>query len=100
MMMSPKKSSPERVAMSIRRVMCLQQKNSYHVGKRRCSMIPKKTIILLSGIPATRKSTFARYLAGKHDFAHYDIECDPNTWPHPELYQTFMSDRPSFVARA
>jgi hypothetical protein len=44
-------------------------------------MIPKETIILLSGIPAARKSTFGRYLASEHGFAHYDIECYPTVGP-------------------
>jgi len=44
-----------------------------------CFMIPKETIMLLSGIPATRKSSFGRYLATEHRFAHYDIECYPNS---------------------
>src|SRR5438309_10557265 len=60
-------------------------------------MIPKETIILLSGIPATRKSTFGRYLASQHGFAHYDIECYPSSWPQPELYKTFLNDRHAFV---
>ena len=42
-----------------------------------CFMIAKETIMLLSGIPATRKSSFGRYLATEHRFAHYDIECYP-----------------------
>ena len=62
-------------------------------------MLPKQTVILLSGIPATRKSTFARYLAREHGFAHYDMECYPHRWPHPELYGTWNSDRPAFVAQ-
>ena len=55
--------------------------------------------MLLSGIPATRKSSFGRYLATEHRFAHYDIECYPNSWPHPELYKTFLNDRHAFVKR-
>jgi hypothetical protein len=62
-------------------------------------MIPKQVVILLSGIPATRKSTFARYLACKHGFAHYDLECHPHGWPHPELKTTWDRDRPAFVAQ-
>ena len=60
-------------------------------------MIPKETLILLSGIRATRKSTFGLYLASKHSFAHYDIECYPRSWPHPELYKAFLNDRHAFV---
>jgi hypothetical protein len=43
------------------------------------------TIFLLSGIPATGKSTYARYLARKHNFAHYDMEVYPSGWPRPGL---------------
>jgi adenylate kinase family enzyme len=48
-------------------------------------VIPEKIKILLSGIPATRKSTFGRYLAREHGFTHCDLECHPRGWPHPEL---------------
>jgi hypothetical protein len=63
------------------------------------SGVPKQTVILLSGIPATGKSTFGRYLAREHGFAHYDTECHPRGWPHPELKGTWDSDRPAFVAQ-
>jgi hypothetical protein len=58
-----------------------------------------KIAILLSGIPATRKSTFARYLAREHGFAHYDLECYPRGWPHPELKEEWDTDRAAFVSR-
>lgn len=61
-------------------------------------MIPKRTIILLSGIPAIGKTTFANRLAHKHGFAHYDMECYPQGWPRPELKQTWDRDRAAFVA--
>jgi hypothetical protein len=61
--------------------------------------VPKRIIILLSGIPATRKSTFARYLAREYGFTHYDLECYPHGWPHPELKPTWDSDRTAFVAQ-
>jgi hypothetical protein len=60
-------------------------------------MIPDRVLILLSGIPATRKSSFARYLSREHHFAHYDLECHPKGWPHPELKQIWDIDRKSFV---
>jgi hypothetical protein len=63
-------------------------------------MIPKQTVILISGIPATGKSTFARYLAEKHSFAHYDLECHPRGWPVPELRDTWVASRSDFVAQA
>ena len=62
-------------------------------------MLPKQTVILLSGIPATRKSTFGRYLAREHGFAHYDLECHPAGWPHPELKNVWDNSRPLFVAQ-
>jgi len=51
-------------------------------------VIPRQTVILLSGIPATGKSTFARYLARERGFAHYeDAEADyqtrPSYWVQP-----------------
>jgi hypothetical protein len=61
-------------------------------------MVPKRSILLLSGIPATGKSTFARYLAREHGFAHYDLECYPRGWPHSEFKQVWDADRKQFVA--
>jgi hypothetical protein len=60
--------------------------------------VPTRIIILLSGMPATRKSTFGRYLAREHGFAHYDLECYPRGWPNPELKQIWDSDLASFEA--
>ena len=62
-------------------------------------MVPKQIVLLLSGLPATGKSEFARYLARDHGFAHYDLECYPRGWPHPELIETWSTDRAAFVAR-
>jgi len=61
--------------------------------------VPKKSLLLLSGIPAVGKSSFGRYLARKHAFAHYDLECHPRGWPHPELKPVWDSSRASFVAQ-
>jgi hypothetical protein len=61
--------------------------------------ILNQTVILLCGIPATRKSTFARYLALEHGFAHYDLECHPRGWPHPELKVLWDSSRTSFLTQ-
>lgn len=60
--------------------------------------IPEESLILLSGVPATGKSTFGRYLARAHGFAHYDLECHPRGWPHPELKATWETSRKAFVA--
>ena len=64
-------------------------------------MVPKQTVILLSGIPATGKSTFARYLACEHGFAHYDLEYYPCGWPHPEaeLKGKWDNNRAAFVTQ-
>ena len=61
--------------------------------------IPEKIAILLSGIPATRKSTFGRYLAREHGFAHYDLECHPRGWPIPDLKSVWDRNRPEFIAQ-
>jgi hypothetical protein len=60
-------------------------------------MIPKRCILLLAGIPATGKSSFGSYLARLHSFAHYDLECYPHGWPHPELKPQWDSSRARFV---
>jgi hypothetical protein len=61
-------------------------------------VVPRQIILLLSGIPATGKSEFARHLAQEHGFAHYDLERDPHGWPHPELHGAWSTDRAAFVA--
>jgi hypothetical protein len=40
-------------------------------------VVSKRIVLLLSGIPATGKSSFARYLSLEHSFAHYDLESYP-----------------------
>jgi hypothetical protein len=60
--------------------------------------IPEQIVILLSGIPATGKSEFARHLAREYRFAHYDLECYPRGWPNPKLKQTWDKDRRAFVS--
>ena len=60
-------------------------------------MIPDRCILLLSGIPATGKSSFGQYLARVHSFAHDDLECYPRGWPHPELKLQWDSSRSEFV---
>src|SRR4051812_12311560 len=63
-------------------------------------IVPAQTVILLAGIPATRKNTFARYLVQEHGFAHYDLECHPHGWRHPDLHSTWARNRIAFVAEA
>ena len=62
-------------------------------------VIPRRSIILLSGIPATGKSTSARHLARKYGFAQYDLECYPRGWPRPELKGTWDANRSAFVEK-
>jgi adenylate kinase family enzyme len=62
-------------------------------------VVSRRIIFLLSGIPATGKSSFARYLALEHSFAHYDLESYPRGWPHPELKRKWDTDKPAFVAQ-
>ena len=62
-------------------------------------IVPKQILILLAGIPATGKSTFARHLARKHGFAHYDLECYPPSWPRPKLKDFWDTDRAAFVSQ-
>jgi len=37
-------------------------------------------------------------LAREHGFAHYNLECYPRGWPHPELKGKWETDRAVFVA--
>lgn len=59
--------------------------------------VPTRCLLLLSGVPAVGKSSFGRYLAREHGFAHYDLECYPRGWPHPELKPIWDSSRANFV---
>jgi hypothetical protein len=61
--------------------------------------IPEKSLILLSGVPATGKSNFGRYLAREHGFAHYDLESFPRGWPYPELKAAWEASPQAFVKR-
>jgi len=56
-------------------------------------------VLHVSGIPATGKSSFCRYLAREHGFAHYDLECFPRGWPHPELMYIWRSGPTDFVSK-
>ena len=60
--------------------------------------VPQESLILLAGVPATGKSTFGRYLAREHGFAHYDLECHPLGWPYPDLKATWDASRQAFVS--
>ena len=53
---------------------------------------------MLSGIPGTGKSTFARHLVREHGFAHYDLEHFPHGWPIQELKRSWDANRSAFVA--
>lgn len=56
-------------------------------------------LLHVSGIPATGKSSFCRYLAREHGFAHYDLECFPRGWPHPELMSLLQSAPVDLVSK-
>jgi hypothetical protein len=62
-------------------------------------VVAKQIVILVSGIPATGKSEFARYLAREHGFAHYDLDYYPRGWPHPELREAWATDRADFILK-
>jgi hypothetical protein len=81
---------PSEVIMSRRKI----------VSSRATHMrVPTTCVLLLSGIPATGKSSFGRYLARDHNFAHYDLECHPRGWPHPELKPVWDWSRADFAAQ-
>jgi len=61
--------------------------------------VPEECFLLLAGIPAVGKSSFGRYLAREHAFAHYDLECHPRGWPHPEQKRLWDSSRKAFIAK-
>jgi hypothetical protein len=60
---------------------------------------PNNNLLLLSGIPASGKSSLGRYLAREHTYAHYDLECYPHGWPHPELKLLWDSSHVDFVTQ-
>jgi hypothetical protein len=60
-------------------------------------MIPNSCFLLISGIPATGKSRFGRYLSGTHSFVYYDLEHYAQGWPHPELKSIWDRSRSEFV---
>jgi hypothetical protein len=62
--------------------------------------IPKdRQFLLVSGIPASGKTTFCQYLEIKHGFAHYDLEKNKDLWPIPELKDVWECSRKDFVRR-
>jgi hypothetical protein len=56
-------------------------------------------VLLITGLPATGKSSFARFLFQKHGFAVYDVERYPEGWARPELYPEWREDRAGFALR-
>lgn len=60
---------------------------------------PSQCVLHVAGIPATGKSSFCRYLARNHGFAHYDLECYPGGWPKPELFSLWQSAPAQFVSK-
>jgi len=51
---------------------------------------------LVSGIPATGKTGFGKYLVKNHGFVHFDLE-EPEIWPAPELHSIWNVSRSKFV---
>jgi len=64
---------------------------------RKDPLVSRRNLLLLSGIPAAGKSHFGRYLAREYGFAHYDLECHPGGWPHPELKVIWDASRSAFL---
>ena len=65
--------------------------------EERNAVIPERCTILVSGVPATGKSTFARHLTSQHGFAHYYLESFPSGWPRIELKSLWDSSRVTFA---
>lgn len=54
-------------------------------------------VTLFSGVPASGKSEFCRYLARQRGYAHYDLERFPAGWPRPDFKNAWDRDRAEFV---
>lgn len=54
-------------------------------------------VTLFSGVPASGKSEFCRYLARQRGYAHYDLERYPGGWPRPDFKDAWDRDRAEFV---
>jgi hypothetical protein len=64
------------------------------------ALVPDEVILLLTGVPATGKSTFGRYLGRELGFAHYDLECFPRGWAHADPWPLWrQQDFPAFIAQ-
>ena len=59
---------------------------------------PNDNVVFISGLPATGKSTFARFLHRNHGFTHYNLECFPSGWPH-DLRDLWNSSRNRFLRK-
>jgi hypothetical protein len=57
--------------------------------------VRRKEVLLVSGLPATGKTTFGQYLAEKHGFQHYHLEGRVQHWP----YQACLSAYVGFLFR-
>ena len=63
-------------------------------------VVPEEVVLLLTGVPATGKSTFGKYLCQEAGFAHYDLECYPDGWAHVEPRPFWQQrDLPGFMAQ-
>lgn len=65
-------------------------------------VVPSQIIILLTGIPASGKSEFAKHLVNKYGFVQYDLERFPEGWPESQRQEEkklWDRSRPAFVSQ-
>ena len=62
------------------------------------SKVPiNRKYLLISGIPASGKTTFCRFLAKEYRFEHFDMENYPNGWPISTVKCIWDISRQEFV---
>lgn len=68
--------------------------------KNPSSKVPiNRKYLLISGIPASGKTTFCRHLAKEYGFKHFDMENYPNGWPISTVKCIWDNSRQEFVKR-
>lgn len=55
--------------------------------------------LLVTGLPGTGKTSFARFVRGQAGLSTYDFENYPRGWARPELHGCWENDRILFVSR-
>ena len=53
--------------------------------------------LLVSGIPASGKTTFCHFLAKEYGFKHFDMENYPIGWPISTVKSVWIISRQEFV---